>query len=1692
MSSEKHEASVNRIFGSEKRETGANDEAARNEVKQNEAKNEKSKYCSNLKFKVPEIRIESSASSSSREFPKSETIDDDKFTGTFSSANENRSSTTEKQLNRETSISENRTFYMKSVVIMILNKLKEICSECELRTDHFKNELAYQGSLENVIEKSKSLIEKLKIQLDDQQNKLTNIPKNWASELCARKIRREDRFSSDRETLEIIETQSTSDSSQKTILLGEDGRNEITEISIDRNKRDETSSPKRRKILEEGESDNKKNIARFSNDKATSPILGSRHKNRSAMKKPQIIHKSTEISNKFQENPSKNLFEEAAIENDNKNALNIERSELEKPEIFLSGANNEEIGAKSELDKSDKPSEGSESTAEMNNNEFLLKMLALKSVLSDENASSRTNDSSSTATIRLKMNLDDDRMQADAAGFRFRSPSNVETIRNGESVSERSDTDTVDLNRPRDGNVIKNNLSRNGSIDIGSVDTKSADSMDSLSTMVIYRGACESDDSRRNERAKASLLFSTSSESWSSEDSVQFATVKNRRAEDELERRDSDDEILEEFPCNSRLVERAKIKPRELNGESDEKLGMGASVVLERLSEEVLEKHAGALEKSRERLDYEEIKRLIDLNALGRDRRKASGWSPISVFKKPNRATAEPEDTLLDHLKRVENCELTESIEEEKDAVTDCENKPTSITYDIQSNEELMMEADRIAKSMLLNSDDSDSTSPTFSFEQKLRTIEVEPKSSLLSACQNVTSLYGSNDEEKREETKLENNATMSAQKSGKKRVASDEEPEKKRESKRKSAWKWNRLLNRKFSLSASEDEIIEQNQELVRSKGKVTEDRIEDPDTAVKQERMTDYKTIQGTVPIIELADSNSDVQLLNSDSTFGMRFSNTDSWIGEEMFLSRESRTGRWKNVRKETASNTDSDDDSDPDYVAKNFQGKPVKRGGRKNIRKVMEDEQVALATRRVAKEEAERLERIAHRQKLRTLYYGFPKQYDEMLKGKSPNEEALQKLVLDFNTETKEELVTVHSDIVKCLKPHQVKGIKFMWDVCFESLERIRSSSGSGCIIAHCMGLGKSLQVIALLHTLLNHEETGVKAIAIVCPMNTILNWNKEFNLWLRDIEGTSVKVYELTKSRNNEQKKWQLESWHRSGGVLLISYAMFRKLTCADKSKMPELWKKEMLRYLIDPGPDLVVCDEGHLLKNEDTALSRSMRRIKTLRRIALTGTPLQNNLIEYHCMMQFVKPNLLETKNKFLNRFGNPINNGQYDNSTKNDVRLMKQRAYVLHKMLESCVQRLNYSVLTPLLPPKQEYVIFVRLSDVQIKMYRYYVNNLARCQYSTRGSLFQDYQTLQRIWTHPVTMRWKSETIRRTNEKSSEFDFISDETESTDSEGSNDAPKSSRNVETEIVRPEEIERTHWWTQFIESDHLNDISISSKLMLLFGILKKCELIGDKLVVFSQSLHSLNLIEHFLVNIDKETQKSENSECTGHRSSWLLGLDYYRFDGKTSPKERFRCCEAFNSPTNTRAMLFLISTHAGGLGINLTAANRVILFDASWNPSPDVQSIFRVYRFGQKKPCYVYRFLAAGTMEEKIYNRQVTKLSLSCRVLDEQQIERHYRNHDLVELYTFRPNKGGGRATLNLPKDRLLAEIFLKYKDYVENYHEHDSLLENKSEEELNEQERKQAWLDYEKEKAENPMISDKFALLFKQSSMYSY
>jgi len=245
------------------------------------------------------------------------------------------------------------------------------------------------------------------------------------------------------------------------------------------------------------------------------------------------------------------------------------------------------------------------------------------------------------------------------------------------------------------------------------------------------------------------------------------------------------------------------------------------------------------------------------------------------------------------------------------------------------------------------------------------------------------------------------------------------------------------------------------------------------------------------------------------------------------------------------------------------------------------------------------------------------------------------------------------------------------------------------------------------------------------------------------------------------------------------------------------------------------------------------------------------------------------------------------------------------------------------------------------------------------------------------------------------------------------------------------------------------------------MVLLLEILANAEVVGDKVLVFSQSLVSLDMIESSL----------GGGKVGGNQLNWCHGVDYFRMDGSTPIQKRQRWAEIFNDSENPMCRLFLISTKAGSLGINMVGANRVVMFDCSWNPSHDVQSVFRVYRFGQEKPVYVYRMISQGGMEEKIYDRQITKLAVAGRVVDEQQIERHFTDEQIRELYTFAPEDVKDSETPQLPKDPLLAEVLQRHhpKNIVR-YHEHDLLLENVTSEELTEEERQQAWKSYEDEK----------------------
>lgn len=287
-----------------------------------------------------------------------------------------------------------------------------------------------------------------------------------------------------------------------------------------------------------------------------------------------------------------------------------------------------------------------------------------------------------------------------------------------------------------------------------------------------------------------------------------------------------------------------------------------------------------------------------------------------------------------------------------------------------------------------------------------------------------------------------------------------------------------------------------------------------------------------------------------------------------------------------------------------------------------------------------------------------------------------------------------------------------------------------------------------------------------------------------------------------------------------------------------------------------------------------------------------------------------------------------------------------------------------------------------------------------------------------------------------------------------------------------------------WWNNLLNQYTHQDIDYSGKMVLLLDILAVCTEIGDKALVFSQSIATLDLIESYLSKLPRLGKKGKH---------WKRGKDWYRIDGKTEGSERQKLVDAFNNPQNGRVKCTLISTRAGALGINLFAANRVIIVDGSWNPTHDLQAIYRAWRYGQKKPVYAYRLVAHGTLEEKIYKRQVKKEGLAARVVDRQQVLRSMSKEEISDLFDFGDdenldalpdlveNSGRMTDTYNCRKvndslklssdcprscssDKLMEKLLDRHRlRWIMNFHEHETLLQENEEEKLTKEEQDLAW-----------------------------
>lgn len=379
---------------------------------------------------------------------------------------------------------------------------------------------------------------------------------------------------------------------------------------------------------------------------------------------------------------------------------------------------------------------------------------------------------------------------------------------------------------------------------------------------------------------------------------------------------------------------------------------------------------------------------------------------------------------------------------------------------------------------------------------------------------------------------------------------------------------------------------------------------------------------------------------------------------------------------------------------------------------------------------------------------------------------------------------------------------------------------------------------------------------------------------------------------------------------------------------------------------------LLFCDEGHRLKNADSNTFNALNSLNVSRRVILTGTPIQNDLTEYFSLTSFANPDLLGTRAEFRKRFEIPILRGRdadasRENREKGDTCTTELLA-IVNKFL---IRRTN-DILSKYLPVKYEHVVFCNLAPFQLDLYNYFITS-PDIQALLRGKGSQPLKAiniLKKLCNHPDLLNLSEDL------PGSEGCFPGDY-----------VPKESRGRDRD-VKP-------WY--------------SGKMQVLDRMLARIRQdTNDKIVLISNYTSTLDLFERL---------------CRTRQYGSL------RLDGTMNVNKRQKLVDRFNDPEGEE-FVFLLSSKAGGCGINLIGANRLVLFDPDWNPAADQQALARVWRDGQKKDCFVYRFIATGTIEEKIFQRQSHKQSLSSCVVDSaEDVERHFSLDSLRELFQYRPD-----------------------------------------------------------------------------------
>mmetsp|Transcript_9495 Transcript_9495/g.13456 ORF Transcript_9495/g.13456 Transcript_9495/m.13456 type:complete len:1151 (+) Transcript_9495:176-3628(+) len=545
------------------------------------------------------------------------------------------------------------------------------------------------------------------------------------------------------------------------------------------------------------------------------------------------------------------------------------------------------------------------------------------------------------------------------------------------------------------------------------------------------------------------------------------------------------------------------------------------------------------------------------------------------------------------------------------------------------------------------------------------------------------------------------------------------------------------------------------------------------------------------------------------------------------------------------------------------------------------------------------------------------------------------------------------------LAKWLRPHQREGVAFM----YECVMGLRDFDGNGCILADDMGLGKTLQSVALIYTLMKtgitaNKESTAKRVIVVCPCSLVKNWDNEFTKWLGP--GT-VKILALAESdRKTVEKSMDIFVKTKMFNILIVSYETLR-------SHVGRLNKRK-------DSCDLLVCDEAHRLKNNDNQTSKALASLPVRRRVLLTGTPMQNDLQEFFAMVDFTNPSVLGTQEQFRREILFPVLRGREPDATPVQKLKMQSVQNDMSALVNLFILRRINTLNAEHLPPKLVQVVCCNLTEIQTNMYQHLISSkdMQHVLDGKQVNCLSSIQMLMKLANHPSLIAEEDESNAKGNRRRTKKISYAEEEKGSAAPGADGVSKylpsvggGGRGYNTPVM-PE-------W--------------SGKMFVLFRLMKEMRRPGngnDKIVIVSNYTQTLDLIGRM---------------C--RENSW----GFCRLDGSISMKKRQQMVDEFNDPASG-LIAFLLSSKAGGCGLNLIGGNRLVLFDPDWNPAVDKQAAARCWRDGQKKRCFTYRFLATGTVEEKIFQRQLSKEGLQSIVDDKDQVNA-LSSKDLRNLFKLR-------------------------------------------------------------------------------------